>query len=1399
MQPGAGPSGSSSSLAHSRDGPAPSTSDSAAQQHQHQLEASASLEDTLTAQDFADVMCGGCGLTINEDSADAGVVHFATSLWHLECFRCAKCHEKVSTDRDDILLLSDGHPICGQCNYSCQICGLPILEEAIMTGEESYHASCFTCRSCNSRIEELVFAKTSQGIYCMPCHNERVARSRRHADNKRRTRNKDGTSSSSRRKKDSVGGAPGAAPTASASSPRPSTNGNEARSPQPHSSPAVLAPPTPSPRKASVGLPDSTPTLASMDGSAPPTPLADSGRSNIVEAASPAPPPPNPKDSVSPSMPSSSSIQHTPSPSIGRPGGQPTLRELRSGTMPRPTTADSNFSRASPLPRPPTSESNHLNASVDSLGRERANSKASLDGRRSPSRDATPSIEATTPVGLGIEATDALSTPTKTSTPATTTPRRPSADATLSAPSTSARGGTASSDVESESGDHGLTQAQVRRASKLSVKDLAAVSHAKPASPSQGPDLLKAPPQASVPSGPSGQSSLEAPPLAGSFSFYDPDLMNLMDTFGQFDGSEGIQLSSPMLDQFNATVNAEGPSSPSPASRTVPLDAPAAPSPSSRPSGSPSMNTLRARVRESLKAADDGRVSMDTSFIESILQELEDTKAQMKSLQLKYQRMKRASHQAAQGFSHAKTEFEQQVHAREEAELQMLKLKQQLSEQASKLTSVAKQEQRNERMARRSKDVKSSLEDMTRDLAKLTVERDMTVAEVAELIAMQDGRAPLPPSKSPPLTQGPAGDDSSSSSTSNKALQSRLSVRLDGVKAKYRKEISDLTNQRDELLLEIEDLRQSRDVYLEETEALNTRNEELNLLLSKLQSRVESLTAAEYAAQAARDSMTSTASKSSPARPPSNLAAPGGGGAAPSASKGSWFGGRSKQSSSSSSSNHQHNTSSISSARDLPGYLDRTPSAAGGTTTTASSSLGIDTDATSMSSGARGGLALPPHQAVMARAEAAAAAAAAMTTTSSAAAKKFKWMKAGAKSAGQGIASALPGVHSPPVPPKTAGSLGGVGSTAGVNGGMGASSSGITNGAGSGGGSALPLGNEVVVREHLFQPFNVLRPTRCFACQKNMWGQSEVRCALCGQVCHSKCLQSLSISCNQPYLGAAGGGAGGAGLGILDAGVNGGGDGSVAPTVFGRSLVEQVASEGRTPDSSSSSSPQPLLVPLLVEKCIAAVEANGMDFEGIYRKSGGSSQLKIITQLFERGQRFDLEDCDRFNDVSAVTSVLKNYFRELPEPLLTYELHEAFIEAAEMPAGTGAAAAAGQGGGDGEGGMSGSTSEHGVLDGTNESTTTDPTPFEAKKDRILQLLQQLPPAHHDTLKVLCLHLKRIGDRQAENRMTPRNLGVVFGPTLMRSRDPSREFADMGQKSITVEWLCEHAEVVFGEA
>jgi len=134
--------------------------------------------------------------------------------------------------------------------------------------------------------------------------------------------------------------------------------------------------------------------------------------------------------------------------------------------------------------------------------------------------------------------------------------------------------------------------------------------------------------------------------------------------------------------------------------------------------------------------------------------------------------------------------------------------------------------------------------------------------------------------------------------------------------------------------------------------------------------------------------------------------------------------------------------------------------------------------------------------------------------------------------------------------------------------------------------------------------------------------------------------------------------------------------------MFGRDLVEQVRADdvggnGRT-------------IPVIVEKCLEAVEASGtllspapqyfvsnssigLDYEGIYRKTGGASESKAITQMFERGnyRQVDLLDGDSFHDISSVTSVLKNYFRGLPNPLFTYDYYESFVASAceSLPSG----------------------------------------------------------------------------------------------------------------------------------
>lgn len=100
-------------------------------------------------------------------------------------------------------------------------------------------------------------------------------------------------------------------------------------------------------------------------------------------------------------------------------------------------------------------------------------------------------------------------------------------------------------------------------------------------------------------------------------------------------------------------------------------------------------------------------------------------------------------------------------------------------------------------------------------------------------------------------------------------------------------------------------------------------------------------------------------------------------------------------------------------------------------------------------------------------------------------------------------------------------------------------------------------------------------------------------------------------------------------------------------TLFGSELVDRADYERRQ-------------IPSVVTRCIEEVELRGMDAEGIYRKSGGNSQVKMIQEGFEQVEDYDISDPSI--DIASVTSVLKQYFRKLPTPLLTFEVYDRVLE-----------------------------------------------------------------------------------------------------------------------------------------
>jgi hypothetical protein len=106
---------------------------------------------------------------------------------------------------------------------------------------------------------------------------------------------------------------------------------------------------------------------------------------------------------------------------------------------------------------------------------------------------------------------------------------------------------------------------------------------------------------------------------------------------------------------------------------------------------------------------------------------------------------------------------------------------------------------------------------------------------------------------------------------------------------------------------------------------------------------------------------------------------------------------------------------------------------------------------------------------------------------------------------------------------------------------------------------------------------------------------------------------------------------------------------------FGVSLDEVISRENAT-------------LPLIVAQCVIAVDQFGINTEGIYRVSGSVSTLAKLKELFD----FDPEHIDFrtptgfFGDIHAVAGILKQYLRELPDPLLTRGFYTDFLRVARM-------------------------------------------------------------------------------------------------------------------------------------
>ncbi|XP_014901177.1 rho GTPase-activating protein 10 [Poecilia latipinna] len=178
-----------------------------------------------------------------------------------------------------------------------------------------------------------------------------------------------------------------------------------------------------------------------------------------------------------------------------------------------------------------------------------------------------------------------------------------------------------------------------------------------------------------------------------------------------------------------------------------------------------------------------------------------------------------------------------------------------------------------------------------------------------------------------------------------------------------------------------------------------------------------------------------------------------------------------------------------------------------------------------------------------------------------------------------------------------------------------------------------------------------------------------------------------------------------------------------------------------------------------VKKSITAIETRSINDQGLYRVGGVSSKVQKLLSLMidEKSNEVDLSASEDW-DVKTITSALKLYLRSLPEPLMTYGLYKEFINPAKG--------------------------------GSPES----------RIQAIHHLVHKLPERNRLVLGLLMKHLANVAAHSKQNLMTVANLGVVFGPTLMRPQEETvAAIMDLKFQNIVVEILIEHHKKIFTDS
>nr|XP_021327139.1 rho GTPase-activating protein 44 isoform X4 [Danio rerio] len=193
---------------------------------------------------------------------------------------------------------------------------------------------------------------------------------------------------------------------------------------------------------------------------------------------------------------------------------------------------------------------------------------------------------------------------------------------------------------------------------------------------------------------------------------------------------------------------------------------------------------------------------------------------------------------------------------------------------------------------------------------------------------------------------------------------------------------------------------------------------------------------------------------------------------------------------------------------------------------------------------------------------------------------------------------------------------------------------------------------------------------------------------------------------------------------------------------YGKALEEHLAISGRE-------------IAFPIEACVTMLLECGMQEEGLFRVAPSASKLKKLKASLDCGV-MDVQEYSA--DPHAIAGALKSYLRELPEPLMTFELYDEWIQASNIQ------------------------------------------DMDKRLQALLCTCEKLPADNLNNFRYLIKFLSKLTEYQDSNKMTPGNIAIVLGPNLLWTHSEGNMTEMMTTMSLQIvgiiEPIIQHADWFF---